>query len=72
MNRERLIRKAEQAAASARLLLDTGDLEGACNRAYYAMFDAAKAALLSVGTPEDTVEAKSHSAASSRRSGSMW
>ncbi|MGH8226496.1 MAG: HEPN domain-containing protein [Steroidobacteraceae bacterium] len=41
--------KAEQAAASAKLLLDSGDPDGACNRAYYAMFDAARAALLGAG-----------------------
>jgi uncharacterized protein (UPF0332 family) len=33
--------KAARAVASARLLLDHGDVDGACNRAYYAMFDAA-------------------------------
>jgi uncharacterized protein (UPF0332 family) len=38
--------KAERACASARLLCEAGDAEGACNRAYYAMFDAARAALL--------------------------
>ena len=31
--------KARRALASARLLLADGDNEGACNRAYYAMFD---------------------------------
>lgn len=41
-----LMRKAEMACASARVLLDLGDVDGACNRAYYAMFDAARAALL--------------------------
>jgi len=41
--------KAIQAAASARVLLNTGDADGACNRAYYAMFDAARAALLASG-----------------------
>jgi len=41
--------KAVQAAASARVLLDTGDADGACNRAYYAMFDAARAVLLAAG-----------------------
>ncbi|MCC5619662.1 HEPN domain-containing protein [Nostoc sp. CHAB 5836] len=40
------IRKADQALSSARQLLDSGDADGACNRAYYAMFDAAQAALL--------------------------
>jgi uncharacterized protein (UPF0332 family) len=37
--------KAHQALASARILLDAGDTDGATNRAYYAMFDAAVAAL---------------------------
>jgi uncharacterized protein (UPF0332 family) len=41
--------KALQAAASAKVLLETGDADGACNRAYYAMFDAARAALLACG-----------------------
>ncbi len=38
-----------QAAESARVLLGTGDADGACTRAYYAMFDAARAALLAAG-----------------------
>jgi uncharacterized protein (UPF0332 family) len=38
--------KAAQALSSARQLLAAGDSDGACNRAYYAMFDAAQAALL--------------------------
>ncbi|MCL2589665.1 MAG: HEPN domain-containing protein [Betaproteobacteria bacterium] len=49
MKVKELIAKAEQAAASAKVLLDTGDADGACNRAYYAMFDAARAALLASG-----------------------
>lgn len=44
-----LMGKAGQALASARLLLDAGDPDGACNRGYYAMFDAARAALISAG-----------------------
>ncbi len=44
MNATELMAKANQALASAKLLLDTGDADGACNRAYYAMFDAARAA----------------------------
>jgi uncharacterized protein (UPF0332 family) len=39
--------KARQAARSARLLRDAGDLDGAANRAYYAVFAAARAALAS-------------------------
>jgi uncharacterized protein (UPF0332 family) len=41
-----LMAKAVRAALSA---LDMGDADGACNRAYYAMFDAARAALLVSG-----------------------
>lgn len=49
MKAEGLMKKAGQAAASAKLLLDSGDADGACNRAYYAVFDAARAALLVTG-----------------------
>ncbi len=35
---------AGRAAASAKLLLDAGDIDGACNRAYYAMHHAARTA----------------------------
>jgi uncharacterized protein (UPF0332 family) len=38
--------KAERALRAARLLIEAGEIEGACNRAYYAMYDAAHAALL--------------------------
>lgn len=41
-----LMAKAARACVSARALLDLNDVDGACNRAYYAMFDAARAALL--------------------------
>lgn len=47
MTPQNLLLKAEQALKSAQLLCDAGDSDGACNRAYYAMFDAARAALLS-------------------------
>lgn len=40
-----LMAKATQAVASARVLHDLGDADGACNRAYYAMFDAVRAVL---------------------------
>lgn len=47
------MQKAQRAATSARLLLEEGDPEGACNRAYYAMFDAARAVLIAdEGNPE--------------------
>lgn len=47
-NESTLIAKADRALKSARLLRDRGDTDGACDRAYYAMFDAARAALLNV------------------------
>lgn len=51
MSSTEYLAKAQHAAASARSLLDNGDLEGASNRAYYAMLHAARAALLDVGEP---------------------
>jgi uncharacterized protein (UPF0332 family) len=56
-----LMEKASRAVASARLLLDAGDVDGACNRAYYAMFDAARAALIQSGAPVVPEIAKTHS-----------
>lgn len=61
MKPEDLMAKARQAAASAKVLLDTGDADGACNRAYYAMFDAARAALLVSGAPFEPENARTHS-----------
>lgn len=52
--------KATRALASAKLLLANHDLEGACNRAYYAMFDAAHAALLRSGTHINFSDTKTH------------
>lgn len=54
-----LIAKAERACGSAALLLERGDIDGACNRAYYAMFDAARAALLAAG--KDQASIRTHS-----------
>jgi uncharacterized protein (UPF0332 family) len=53
-----LMGKAETALSSARLLLDADDSDGATNRAYYAMFDAATAALQWAGSLENP---KTHS-----------
>ncbi|MCF8156726.1 MAG: HEPN domain-containing protein [Rhodoferax sp.] len=53
--------KATRALASAELLLGNGDVDGACNRAYYAMFDAARAALLAIGAPVAAEIARTHS-----------
>ncbi len=54
------IGKAERALKAARLLLQAGDSEGACNRAYYAMFDAARAALLATGHLREGMNIKTH------------
>jgi uncharacterized protein (UPF0332 family) len=53
--------KAQRALESARLLLKDGDLDGAGNRCYYAMFDAARAALLTQNPGLDSQFAKTHS-----------
>ncbi|MGG1948202.1 HEPN domain-containing protein [Trinickia sp. NRRL B-1857] len=53
--------KADTACASARALLDLGDVDGAANRAYYAMFDAARSALLSSGAAVPPEVARTHS-----------
>jgi uncharacterized protein (UPF0332 family) len=49
VNANDLMMKAVQAASSAADLLENGDTDGACNRAYYAMFDSARAALIQAG-----------------------
>lgn len=60
MNAEDWLDKAQRAAASAKLLLEANDYEGACSRAYYAMFDAAKAALTAIGAPKEAQTARTH------------
>ena len=52
------MRKAERALDEARLLLRDEKTEGACNRAYYALHDAAHAALLATGfeTPDAIIK----------------
>lgn len=57
---EALMAKALQAAASAQALLSLGDADGASNRAYYAMFDAAQAALLASGKGSQETVGKTH------------
>ncbi|MBT8420690.1 MAG: HEPN domain-containing protein [Gammaproteobacteria bacterium] len=52
--------KAMRAAQSAELLLEAGDVDGACNRAYYAMFDAARAALMAADVPARTQTTRTH------------
>ncbi|MBN2885553.1 MAG: HEPN domain-containing protein [Chromatiaceae bacterium] len=56
-----LMAKATRAVDSSRLLLENGDLDGACNRADYAMFDAARAALLAAAIPSASDIPRSHS-----------
>lgn len=53
MKQTGLMIKASEAAESAKLLPGAGDVDGACNRAHYAMFDAARAALIWSGAPAE-------------------
>lgn len=55
-----LIRKAKTALASAEALVALGDVDGAVNRACYAMFDAARAAPLAVDGGMDPSVARTH------------
>ena len=61
MNAQELMTKARRALASAEKLLADDDADGACNRAYYAMFDAARAALIASKAPVPPEVAKTHS-----------
>ncbi len=60
MRSQDLFHKASVAISSSELLLQSGDFDGACNRAYYAMFDAARAVLLSTGSVPDLSSIKTH------------
>jgi uncharacterized protein (UPF0332 family) len=61
MNAQDLMAKARRALASAHTLLQDSDNDGACNRAYYAMFDSARAALIASKAPVPPEIAKTHS-----------
>ena len=61
MNAQDLMTKARRALSSADKLLQDGDNDGACNRSYYAMFDAARAALIASKAPVPPEIAKTHS-----------
>lgn len=61
MKPDELMRKARQAVVSAKALHQMGDMDGAVNRAYYAMFDAARAALQRSHAPVGLNVAKTHS-----------
>jgi uncharacterized protein (UPF0332 family) len=54
------ISKAERALEEARLLLRGDKTEGACSRAYYAMHDAAHAALFATGNETQDAIIKTH------------
>ena len=54
------LQKAETSVKSARVLLDLGDTDGACSRAYYAMYDAARACLAWAGIAPERGEFKTH------------
>lgn len=60
MKAEDYIAKAGRALEEARILLGAGGFEGACNRSYYAMFDAAHAALLVAGVIVPEASPKTH------------
>jgi uncharacterized protein len=53
-------RKAIRSLAAARLLLENGYTDEASSRAYYAMFDAARAALAVAKAPVDAEVARTH------------
>jgi uncharacterized protein (UPF0332 family) len=57
---EALKRRAVRSLAAARLLFDNGFPTEASSRAYYAMFDAARAALLDVQAPVEAEAARTH------------
>jgi uncharacterized protein (UPF0332 family) len=60
VNAENWMIKAKRNLDSAAILLEHDDPESACNRAYYAMFNAARAALWTAGTQELAMS-KTHS-----------
>lgn len=60
MTAAELFAKALRAAESAKILLDTQDCDGACNRAYYAMFDAARAAMVAANSPVQPESVRTH------------
>jgi uncharacterized protein (UPF0332 family) len=53
--------KAERSLSAARLMLQARDPDSACDRAYYAMFNAAHAALFALGTEGVASPIKTHS-----------
>lgn len=60
MTPEQYLEKALHAVTAAKLLLSVNEFDGACNRAYYAMFNAAHAALLWSGAHTNPGETRKH------------
>lgn len=60
MTPEQYLGKALHAVTAAKLLLSVNEFDGACNRAYYAMFNAAHAALLWSGAHTNPGETRKH------------
>jgi len=58
---EQYLDKALHAAEAAKSKLTPYEIDGACNRAYYAMFNAAHAALLWSGAHTNPGETRKHS-----------
>jgi uncharacterized protein (UPF0332 family) len=54
------LEKADRALDAAKTLIEAKSAEGACNRAYYAMFDAAHAALFALRIEEIKAPIKTH------------
>lgn len=54
------IEKAQRALVASCILLESDDTEGACNRAYYAMFNASHAALSFLQIEISEAKTKSH------------
>ena len=55
------MRKARASLGAARSLMDNGFTDDASSRAYYAMFDAARAALIAHGAPVEVEVSRTHS-----------
>lgn len=51
MTPEQYLKRAHQRLHATHVLLEDGAFEDACNRAYYAVFEATRAALAAVGQP---------------------
>lgn len=60
MTADDLMQKASRALTSAQLLYANGDYEGACNRSYYAMYDAARAAIIHSKPEQDLTASRTH------------